>query len=117
MPFKTYPVIVFLEGEMFTHGNPSKYSAEDLAAEGNLHTSNIIWIMQMHPDWNYSLQRLFYISQDLLWCLLTTVSTFSVSRNFNEIWLNIIWFVKQVRFVMILFEFSHRIGIAPIEFV
>lgn len=38
MPYKTYPVIVFLEGEMFTHGNPSKYSAEDLAAEGNLHT-------------------------------------------------------------------------------
>lgn len=34
MQFKTYPVIVFLEGEMFTHGNPSKYSAEDLAAEG-----------------------------------------------------------------------------------
>ena len=34
MEFKTYPVIVFLEGEMFTHSNPSKYSAEDLAAEG-----------------------------------------------------------------------------------
>lgn len=32
--FKTYPVIVFLEGEMFSHGNPGKYPAEDLAAEG-----------------------------------------------------------------------------------
>lgn len=32
--FKTYPVIVFLEGEMFTQGNPGKYPAEDLAAEG-----------------------------------------------------------------------------------
>ena len=32
--FKTYPVIVFMEGEMFTTGNPGKYSAEDLAAEG-----------------------------------------------------------------------------------
>ena len=31
---KTYPVIIFLEGEMFTHSNPSKYSAEDLAGEG-----------------------------------------------------------------------------------
>lgn len=31
---KTYPVIVFLEGEMFTQGNPGKYPAEDLAAEG-----------------------------------------------------------------------------------
>lgn len=32
--FKTYPVIVFLEGEMFTHSNPGRYPAEDLAAEG-----------------------------------------------------------------------------------
>ena len=32
--FKTYPVLVFLEGEMFTHSNPAKYPAEDLAAEG-----------------------------------------------------------------------------------
>ncbi|KAK4020400.1 hypothetical protein OUZ56_002382 [Daphnia magna] len=31
---KTYPVIVFLEGEMFIQGNPGKYPAEDLAAEG-----------------------------------------------------------------------------------
>lgn len=34
MDFKTYPVIVFVEGEMFTQGNPGKYPAEDLAAEG-----------------------------------------------------------------------------------
>lgn len=27
-------MIVFVEGEMFTQGNPGKYPAEDLAAEG-----------------------------------------------------------------------------------
>ena len=27
-------MLVFLEGEMFTHSNPAKYPAEDLAAEG-----------------------------------------------------------------------------------
>lgn len=34
MDFKTYPVIVFMEGEMFTIGYPGNYPAEDLAAEG-----------------------------------------------------------------------------------
>ena len=85
MQFKTYPVIVFLEGEMFTHGNPSKYSAEDLAAEGNLQMFNVIqngFNLCKFKHNEISIIPCIYIavSQVLSSFRSTTASIFSVSR-------------------------------------